>query len=252
LLAAAGSGRVRVYPAPRVALLSTGDELVELGDIPGPGQIVNSNFHLLAARIREEGGTVVPLGIARDRRAELSGRIAEGLRTADLLVSTGGVSVGDRDHVQEVLAEHGFQLGFWRVAIKPGKPVLFGTVGTTPVFGLPGNPSAAAATFELFVRPALRRLGGHDDPLHPRLRVILTDAVAGGEKRQQFLWGGLRERDGRYEFTPSRLGSGQTRGIRGAHALLPVAAGDSGLAAGSEVDVMLLRLPPGLTPERPH
>jgi molybdopterin molybdotransferase len=245
LLAAAGCPRLSVYPAPRVALLSTGDELVELGETPAAGQIVNSNRHLLAARLREEGCAVVPLGIARDRRDELERHIGQGLE-ADMLISTGGVSVGDRDHVQETLGRFGFELGFWQVAIKPGKPVLFGTVGGKPVFGLPGNPAAAAATFELFVRPALRRLGGHPDLLPPRLRVTLDAGIAGGEKRQRFIWGNLRERQGRYRFIPSsRQGSGQNRSLQGAQALLPVAGGSGEMAAGEEVDVLLLRLPPG-------
>ncbi len=247
LLAAAGVERVRVHPAPRVALLSTGDELVELGVVPGPGQIVNSNSHLLSARLREAGCTPVPLGIARDEQSELAEKVAEGLRGADLLLSTGGVSVGDRDYVQEILRRHGFDLGFWQVAIKPGKPVLFGTVGQTPVFGLPGNPAAAAATFEMFVRPALRRLAGFTDPLHPQLRVILAGAISGGEKRQRLIWGTLATHGERYRFFPTgRQGSGQNRSIQGAQALLPVPGGSGELAAGAEVEVLLLRLPPGL------
>jgi molybdopterin molybdotransferase len=146
LLAAGGIDRLRIVRPPRVALLSTGDELVELGETPGPGRIVNSNSHLLSSRLREEGLEVVSLGIARDEKDELAARVAAGLE-ADMLISTGGVSVGDRDHVQETLAHFGFQLGFWRVRIKPGKPVLFGTAQGRPVFALPGNPAASAATF---------------------------------------------------------------------------------------------------------
>lgn len=245
LLAAGGVTSVTVHPAPRVALLSTGDELVELGEAPGPGQIVNSNCHLLAARLQEEGCRVVPLGIARDNADDLSAKVARGLE-ADLLISTGGVSVGDRDYVQEVLGGYGFELGFWRVAIKPGKPVLFGTARNTPVLGLPGNPAASAATFELFARPALRRLAGHRDVLPPRLRATLAAAVPGGARRQRFLWGTLQDNEGRYRFTPSaRQGSGQNRSIQGSQALLPVAADSPALAPGSEVEVLLLRLPPG-------
>jgi molybdopterin molybdotransferase len=245
LLASAGVTRVQVHPRPRVGLLSTGDELVELGVEPGPGQIVNSNRYLLAARLREAGCEVVPLGIARDRLDALSNEIQRGL-AMDLLVSTGGVSVGERDHLQEALDGFGFERGFWKVAIKPGKPVLFGTVGGTPVFGLPGNPAAAAATCELFVMPALRRLAGEHDPLPPQLGARLTEDVGGGENRQRFLWGALREERGRYLFTPSpRQGSGQNLSLCGAGALLPVAAGSGGLRAGEEVAVLLLRLPPG-------
>jgi molybdopterin molybdotransferase len=244
LLAAAGIVRLRVHPKPRVSLLSTGDELVHLGQTPGPGQIINTNLHLLGARLREQGCELLSLGIARDSRDDLADRIAAGLQT-DLLLSTGGVSIGDRDHVQEVLQEYGFELGFWKVAIKPGKPVLFGTIGRQAVFGLPGNPAAAAATFELFVRPALRRLAGCLAPLPPKLRVELGATVSGDTKRQSFLWGTLQGENGAFRFLPSdRQGSNQNRALAGGDALLPVAAG-ARLEAGSQVEVIVLRLPIG-------
>ncbi len=244
LLAAGGIDRLTVYPKPRVALLATGDELVELGTPPGPGQIVNSNIHLLAARLREEGHPVIPLGIAADDPDALAAKIQQGLE-ADLLITTGGVSVGDRDYVQEVLARFGFSRTFWKVAIKPGKPLLFGMIGALPVFGLPGNPAASAATFDLFVRPALRLLAGRRQILHPRLRVVLADAVKGGGRRQNFLWGTLqRQSDGTYRFTPSsRQGSGQNRSLVEAHGLLPVPIGAAELPAGAEVEVLVLGLP---------
>lgn len=248
LLAAAGVTEVSVHPAPLVAVLTTGDELVELGVEPGPGQIINSNLPLLAARLQELGCCVVSLGIAPDTKSGLSALIDRGLE-ADLLITTGGVSVGDRDLVQDVLLEKGFERGFWKVAIKPGKPVLFGTVGGKPVFGLPGNPAATAATFELFASPALRLLAGFTDPLPPRLRVTLAEGVTGGVKRQRFLWGALQEQGGRYRFhINGSQGSGQNRSLPRSQALLPVPAGEAGLAAGSEVEVLLLRLPPGITP----
>lgn len=243
LLAAAGASRLRVFRRPQAALLTTGDELVDLGLQPGPGQIVNSNLYLLSTRLQEEGCTVRPLAIAPDRSGDLSERLAQGLE-ADLLITTGGVSMGDYDLVKACLEKLGFRLGFWKVAIKPGKPVLFGTVGETPVFGLPGNPAAAAATFQLFVRPALRRLAGFRDTRAPRCRATLTTAVRGGGSRQRFLWGRLEEDHGHYRFTPSgRQGSGQTRSMQQAQALLPVAIGSPDLDAGQEVEVMLIYLP---------
>ncbi len=245
LLASAGISRVRVRPRPRVAILSTGDELVELGQTPGPGQIVNSNLYLLSARLRELGCEPMALGIGRDTPDALAEALGAGLQT-DLILSTGGVSVGAKDHVQETLLGLGFERKFWKVAIKPGKPVLFGTLQGKPVFGLPGNPAASAATFELFVRPALRILAGLDDPLPPRLCGRLTEDVQGGGKRQAFLWCRLEEEEGRFRVIPSRRqGSGQNRSLQGACALLPVAAGGPDLPAGSEVEVLLLRLPPG-------
>ena len=245
LLAAAGVARVKVHRRPRVALLTTGDELVDLGVRPGPGQIVNSNRYLIAARLQEEGCDVWPLAIAGDQKHELTARLAQGLE-ADLLLTTGGVSMGEYDLVKDCLAELGFQLGFWKVAIKPGKPVLFGTVNGTPVFGLPGNPAAAAATFQLFVRPALRQLAGYRPSLASCCQATLTTQVRGGGNRQTFLWGRVDEEQGRYLFTPfQNQGSGQNRSLQGAQALLSVAAGSPDQAVGTEVTVILIYLPDG-------
>lgn len=245
LLAAAGFARVPVHPAPRVAILSTGDELVELGEQPGPGQIVNSNLHLLAARLREAGAEVIPLGIALDDETDLDQRLKAGLQ-ADLLLTSGGVSVGDKDQVQDAFARHGFNKIFWKVAIKPGKPVLFGKIGSQPVFGLPGNPASSAATCELFVVPALKRLAGHKDPFHPRLKVRLAAPIDAGGKRQAFLWGRLQPQTDGYLLTPSgRQGSGQNRSLQGACALIPVAVNAPEQKTGDEVEVLLMRLPDG-------
>ena len=244
-LAAAGIETVLVHPAPRVAILSTGDELVELGDPQVAGRIVNSNAYLLATRLREEGCEPILLGIARDTPEELRAALTKGLQ-ADLLLTTGGVSVGDCDHVQEALINLGFNRKFWKVAIKPGKPVLFGMINAQPVFGLPGNPAATAATFELFVQPALRRLAGFPSTRPPRLRVTLTEAIKGGGKRQRFLLGRLEIRNGSFCFTSAHYqGSGQNRSLQGAQALLPIPEHSPDLPAGSEVEILLLRMPPG-------
>lgn len=243
LLAAAGVERVKVHPHPKIAILSTGNELINLGDPLQPGQIVNSNLHLLKARLKELGCEAITLGVAKDERESLDQNIQAGL-SADLLITTGGVSIGDRDHVQEVLGRHGFKLGFWQVAIKPGKPILFGKIGQMPVFGLPGNPGAAAATFELFVRPTLNLLAGHPAPLHPILRAELTTDVRDAGKRQAFLWGELSEQSGRYHFTPSQnQGSNRNRSVQSASALLSVQAGIGIITAGTEVELLVLRLP---------
>ena len=245
LLASAGIARVRVHPAPRVAILSTGDELVELGQQPGPGQIVNSNLHLLAARLREAGATVLPLGIAQDEEADLDQHLRSSLQ-ADLLLTSGGVSVGDKDQVQDALGRHGFEKIFWKVAIKPGKPVLFGKLGTLPVFGLPGNPASTAATCEIFAIPALRKLAGHRDPLPPLLPARLAAPLKGGYMRQAFLWGSLQPGEDGYQFIPSnRQESGQNRSLQGACALLSLPIDGPDLEAGSPVEVLLLRLPEG-------
>ena len=188
---------------------------------------------------------MIPLGIALDDEADLDQRLRAGLQ-ADLLLTSGGVSVGDKDQVQDAFSRHGFEKIFWKVAIKPGKPVLFGKIGLQPVFGLPGNPASSAATCELFTIPALRRLAGHKDPLPPRLKVQLAEPVKGGAKRQAFLWGSLKAETGGYHFTPSnRQGSGQNRSLQGACALLPVPADSPDLKKGEVLEVLLMRLPEG-------
>lgn len=251
LLAAAGIERVQVHRQPVVALISTGDELVELGCQPLPGQIVNSNLYLLSARLHEEGVTVEALGVAGDCGASLEPLLRRGIQ-ADLLLTTGGISAGDYDLVRKTLLGMDFKLGFWKVAIKPGKPVMFGTLHGTPVFGLPGNPAAAAATFQLFVRPALQRLAGQANPGPVLLKASLAAKVKGGGSRQTFLWGRLSRQGPDYVFAPSRVqGSGQNRSMAGIQALLPVAAESPDLLAGAEVEVMLIYLPDGGAPETP-
>lgn len=240
LLAAAGVKQVKVTVRPRVAIFSTGDELVELGQQPGPGQIVNSNLQYLVARVRECDCKPVPLGIGEDQDADLT-RLIEQARQCDLIVSTGGVSVGEKDLVQQTLGQLGFVRKFWKVSIKPGKPVLFGTLQNKPFFGLPGNPAATAATFELFVRPALRKLSGCSDPLTPLFRVRLAEEIETSGSRQLFLWGQLRNLAGQMNFVPSlHQGSGQNRGLQNAQALLPVPAGKTVLKKGTIVAIMLL------------
>jgi len=159
LAASLGRTELIVFRRPHVGLLATGDELVPIDRPPGPGQILDSNSHALAAACSEAGGIPVLLPIARDNPASLAAalRAAEG---CDILVSTGGVSVGEKDLVKEALSAAGTRLDFWRVAMRPGKPITFGLRGRTAVFGLPGNPASALVTHELFVRPALRMLAG--------------------------------------------------------------------------------------------
>jgi molybdopterin molybdotransferase len=251
LLASGGAARVSAYPAPRAAVIATGDELVELGTRPGPGQIVNSNCHFLASRLREEGATIASLQMAKDDPKELAACIDQGLAAADLLITSGGVSVGDRDLVQKILKEKGFQSGFWKVRIKPGKPLLFGMLEGKPVFGLPGNPGSTALTFELFVRPAIRLMAGFRNPFPPRLRARLEEAVRGDTQRQQFIWGTLEERAGSLRFHPAvRQVSGQNRSFQGAMALLPMPSETVELPAGTDISVIVLRLPSGFGPDR--
>ncbi len=177
MLATVGRNAVQAHPAPAVAILSTGDELVEAPQQPGPGQIRNGNGPMLLAQVCRAGAVPRYLGIARDRLESLRPLVAEGLR-APVLVLSGGVSAGKLDLVPGVLNELGVEAHFHKVEMKPGRPVFFGTRGDSLVFGLPGNPVSALVCFELFVRPALRRLGGHRDAGPPFVQAVLTEDFA--------------------------------------------------------------------------
>ena len=176
MLAATGITTVNVFRRVRVAILSTGDELVEVGaDIPAGG-IINSNSPALAAAVLEAGGEPVMLGIARDNRESLREKVTAGLG-CDVLVTSAGVSAGERDLVREVLAEVGVKPVFWKVDLKPGGPTAFGLKGATPVFSLPGNPVSSLLTFEEFVRPALLKMMGHKRVFRPAFKGILDEEI---------------------------------------------------------------------------
>ncbi|MFQ5903867.1 MAG: gephyrin-like molybdotransferase Glp, partial [Candidatus Binatia bacterium] len=157
LMASVGKSRVRVYRRPTIGLISTGDELLEVGDPPRPGKIVNSNSYTLSAAVREIDAVPIPLGIVRDKRKSLAAVFKKALRY-DVVMISGGVSVGDYDLVKEALGDVGVQMQFWKVAQKPGHPMAFGRIGKKPVFGLPGNPVSSAVSFFLYARPALLKM----------------------------------------------------------------------------------------------
>ena len=190
LAAAANHPWLTVYRAPRVALLATGDELVLPGEQVPPGGIVGSNTYALAALIRAAGGAPVLLPIAPDDR-EAIGRTAAEAAGCDLIVTSGGASVGDHDLVQAALAPHGLDLDFWKIAMRPGKPLMFGTLGAMPLLGLPGNPVSALVCATLFLRPALERLGGETagSPLLERAR--LGAALPANDAREEYLRGSV-------------------------------------------------------------
>ncbi|MGH2650916.1 MAG: molybdopterin molybdotransferase MoeA [Actinomycetota bacterium] len=239
VLAALGRPIVRVCQRPRVAILSTGDELVDLGAPPGPGQIPNSNSYTLAALVRESGGIPVNLGIARDAREDLEERFRWGL-TADMLVSSAGVSVGDRDFVRDVLERLGAELAFWKVSMRPGKPLTFGRLGGRPVFGLPGNPVSSMVTFELFVRPALRRMGGYGSLHRPRVRARALKPIDNPGIRRGYLRVRLTEDLGGIGAVPTgEQGSAILRSMLLADGLAVVAP-DTRIEMGQDVEVILL------------
>ena len=210
---------------------------------PVPGQIIDSNSHALAAACVEAGATPVLLPIARDTRASLEASLAAagGL---DALVSTGGVSVGEKDLVREALAAGGTRLDFWRVAMRPGKPIAFGRRGATAVFGLPGNPASALVTFELFVRPALRRLAGLSGSGRPRLQARLAAAVTKPSGLTHFLRARARLEDGQVVVTPLPTQiSGNLSSATGFEALVIVPKVATRLRRGSAVEIILVAPP---------
>ncbi len=240
LLASAGITNVNVFPRPRIAVISTGDELVELGQVPGPGQIINSNLHLLRSRLAECGCTPVCFEIGADDPDTLD-QLFRRAASADAIISTGGVSVGERDHIKETLGQLDFREVFWKVAIKPGKPVLFGMLEGKPYFGLPGNPAATAATFELLAKPALRRLAGKTNVHSEKRSATLTNEIVASGKRQAVLWCHLKwDKDGYTVTVSQQQGSGQNRCLTSINAILTVPVGTETLAVGEKVEVLLL------------
>jgi len=240
MLASLGKAFVPVYRKVRVAVLSTGDELIELGEPPSPGRIINSNSVAIGAAVRETGADAVLLGIARDDLSSHAEKITEGLK-ADALVTTAGVSAGDRDLVREVLAEMGVVSRFWRVGIKPGGPTAFGTKDGVPVFSLPGNPVSALITFEAFVRPALLRMMGRKKVMRPLVKATLAGEVRKKPGKVHFLRVGIEVRGGEYFVSSAgdqNTGILRTMVLADALAVLP--ADKTSFAAGETVDVFLL------------
>jgi molybdopterin molybdotransferase len=240
VLAALGVARVPVARAPRVALIATGDELVDVEAAPGPGQLVDSSMHALGALVREAGGRADRLGIARDDPAAIR-RMIEAAAAYDAVITTGGVSVGDRDHVRAALAEAGVALELWKVAMKPGKPFSFGMRGQAPVFGLPGNPVSTVVGFELFLRPALLAMQGAGVIERPRAPV----RVPGGYRKQAGRAHYLRARvergaDGLIAHPHARQGSAMLSSLIGTNALIELAAELTELPPGGTAPAILL------------
>jgi molybdopterin molybdotransferase len=240
LLATLGHSPVRVHRRPRVAILSTGNELADLGAEPGPGQIPNTNTYSLMAQVGDAGAAAVNLGIARDDLGAIEQRI-RWAGDADVLLSSAGVSVGEFDLVREALTRAGAELHLWQVSMRPGKPITFGTMGRTLVFGLPGNPVSAMVTFELFVRPALLRMGGSAVLQRPRLTARARSSIENRGGRRAYLRVRLARRGEGFEAElTGDQGSAILRSMTLADGLA-VLPGDTTIAPGGPVDVVLLR-----------
>ena len=250
LAAALGFPRLPVRRRPRVALLSTGDELVEVGEKPGRGQIVDSNRWALLAALREAGAEVRGLGIGPDEPEALRKLVVDVLREVDVLVTSGGVSVGTHDLIKPLLESLG-SVHVGRVKLKPGKPFTFATLpvagatgGEKLAFGLPGFPVSSLVTFEVFVRPALRKMQGFAALHRPTLPVRLAYDARASADRTEYQRVTLR-REGRelVAETTGSQSSSRLMSLAGAHALVRIPPGDQGISAGSIVDALILFLP---------
>jgi molybdopterin molybdotransferase len=239
VLASVGCAALAVHRRPRVAIVATGSELVEVDVEPGPGQVVNSNAYALAAAVREAGGEPVVQPIVRDRREDIRAALAEAL-AADVLLTSGGVSVGELDFVKETLDALGVERLFWKVAQKPGKPLTVGRRDGHLVFGLPGNPVSALVCFALYVRPALRRMQGDTRAHLPVVQARLAERLKKASGLTEFVRVRLDERDGGWVATPySSQSSGVLSSLSAGAGLLVGPADVDELAAGASYPVVV-------------
>lgn len=240
MLASFGYRTAPVFRRPKVAILSTGDELVEPGEDLGTGQIFNSNDYSIAAAVKQLGGEPVLLGIARDDRQSLTEKIAAGLEE-DVLITTAGVSMGDHDLVCDVLEALQVERRFWKVDIKPGRPTAFGLKNGKPVFSLPGNPVSSMITFEQFVRPALLKMMGHQRVINPFVRAVMQETIKKKPGRVQFLR--VRVANDGQRLVASSSGDQNTgilRTLLRANGIAVLPADLEQLPSGEEIDVQLI------------
>jgi molybdopterin molybdotransferase len=249
MLAAVGRVEVAVVRRPRVAILATGDEVVPPDQVPGPGQIRDANSYAVAAQVQQYGGVPLLLGVARDREDLVRRGMREALaQRADLIITSGGVSVGDFDLVKQVLAAEG-EMHFWSLNMKPGRPLAFGVVSgpsagsgrAVPLLGLPGNPVAATISTDLFARPALLKMQGFTDWSRPTVRARLAQPIRRKDGRRHYLRVRLRQTDAGCEATlTGNQGSGILSSMVQADGLAIIPEEADHLHAGTEVEVILL------------
>ncbi|HLG22818.1 MAG TPA: gephyrin-like molybdotransferase Glp [Candidatus Manganitrophaceae bacterium] len=211
MMASIGKSVVPVYQQPRVAILSTGDELADLDEPRGPNKILNSNGYGLAAQVTDAGGVPISLGIARDTKEDLIEKLRGGLH-ADFILASGGVSMGDYDFVRDVLVELGAEMKFWKVAMKPGQPLAFGVISGKPAFGLPGNPVSAMVSFEQFVRPAILLASGRNEIFRPIIHATLEEEIKKHPGKRHFMRAIVTVQNGEYRV--------RTTGDQDSHILL--------------------------------
>jgi len=242
ILATLGWATVPVVRRPHVAILGTGDEVIDVDEPLQPGKIRNSNSYLLEAAVRRAGAVPHRLGVARDTVESLREKFTEAMQS-DLIITSGGVSVGDFDLVKNIMTEQG-AINFWRINMRPGKPVAFGHIGKVPLLGLPGNPVSAAVTFELFGRPVIRKMSGYTRLLRPQIEVLVEDGVSDRAMRRHYVRARVEWRDGRYvAHTTGNQGSNIMTSLLNANALVIVPEGGVEVRPGDTAKAMMLEWP---------
>ncbi len=242
VLATLGRANVPVIRRPRVSILGTGDEVIEVDEALRPGKIRNSNSYLLEAAVRKAGAEPRRLGVARDTVESLREKFSVAVQS-DLIITSGGVSVGDFDLVKDIMREQG-EINFWRINLRPGKPVAFGHIGGVPLLGLPGNPVSAAVTFELLGRPVIRKMLGHSRLLRPQIDVIVEDGVSEVVSRRHYVRARVELRDGRFVArTTGNQGSNITTSLLNANAFIVVPEGGVAIHPGDTAKAIMLDWP---------
>jgi molybdopterin molybdotransferase len=240
MLASVGRSFVAVFQRPLVAILCTGEELVDVDGRLDEAKIVSSNSYTLAAQVKDAGAIPIQLGIARDRKEDIEEKLRQGTR-ADVLISSAGISVGDYDLVKDVLKDLGMEMVFWKVAMKPGKPLAFGTIGGKPAFGLPGNPVSSMVSFEQFVRPSLLKMMGHRQLFRPTIEAILKEDIEKEPGRRHYIRALVSfEKDRYFVTTTGAQGSGILRSMVRANGLVVIPDNQERVRAGEKVVVQLL------------
>ena len=242
IIATAGCAKLSVNRRPVVAILSTGDELVDLDAKAEDHQIINSNTYLLASQVLESGAQPMVLGIVRDRKDDIKEKLKSADK-ADIIITSGGVSVGDYDFVKDAIQDLGSEIVFWKIAMKPGKPLTFSMLNKRPLFGLPGNPVSSFVSFEQFVRPAILKMSGHTDLFRKTIRATLTEDIKKkSDGRRHFLRSTLTYQNGNYVVTVlSGQGSNMLASLASANSLLIIPESETELKSGQQVEVQVLR-----------
>jgi molybdopterin molybdotransferase len=239
VLASLGRSTVKVFRRPVVAILATGNELVDINQLLTPGKIYNSNSYSIAAQVRRYGGIPQIIGVSLDTEDSLVAKIGMALNS-DMLITTGGVSMGDYDVVKDILAREG-EIVFWQVRMKPGKPLAFGRIKEVPHLGLPGNPVSSMITFELFARPAILKMMGKKDLSKPTVEAVIENPMVNSDGRRIFARAVVTKRNGHYfARLTGPQGSGILTSMTLANGLVIVPEDKTNVANGDTVQVMML------------